>query len=251
MRYIFVFDKLILMSKSSRGDSFVHKETLKTCDYKVQDLTPSEAGLSLSQSSGDVVRAAGRRVMRRDSSRWTHAFLLVHTEEHNAYTLLARTADDKQKWMECFQEAMGNACLSEDVSNGHEFIMTTFERPTSCDNCLKLLKGLFFQGYKCSKCGKTVHKLCAPTSLACGPQLVPPALPPRPSSMQLPVHLSNGRDHSFDELNHRNSGGAGDTVDELRSPHQLDRQGSDTSSTSLIMAPPPVAGLNETEGHMG
>ncbi len=119
MRYIFIFDKLILMSKASRGDCYGHKESLKTEDYKVQDLSPAEAGLNTSQSSGDMVRAAGRRVMRRDSSRWTHAFMLVHKEEHNAYTLLARTADDKQKWMECIREAIGNVNVSEEASNGH------------------------------------------------------------------------------------------------------------------------------------
>ena len=94
VRYIFLFDKLILMSKSMRGEeNFKLKELLKVSDYKVQDVLNENS----SSNTGDVIRAAGRRViMRRDSSRWTHAFLLVHTKNMNAFTLYSRTAEEKK-----------------------------------------------------------------------------------------------------------------------------------------------------------
>jgi guanine nucleotide exchange factor VAV len=153
-RYIFLFDKIILMSKSTRGECYSYKESLKISDYKVQELAPVDGGgasgaaSGASQSSSDVVRAAGRRVMRRDSSRWTHAFLLVHVKESNAYTVFARTADDKSKWMEVLREAYATVNLSEELSSSHDFHMTTFEKPVSCSVCFKFLKGLFFQGYR-------------------------------------------------------------------------------------------------------
>ena len=31
-------------------------------------------------------------------------------------------------------------------------------RPTSCSYCYKLLKGLFFQGYRCETCNRSMHK---------------------------------------------------------------------------------------------
>ena len=74
-------------------DNYKLKELLKVSDYKVQDILNENS----SSNTGDVIRAAGRRViMRRDSSRWTHAFLLVHTKNMNAFTLYSRTAEEKK-----------------------------------------------------------------------------------------------------------------------------------------------------------
>ena len=64
-RYIFLFDKLILISKSTKDDSYKLKELLRVADYDVQELTPNEMSGHHQSSSADVVRAAGRRVMRR------------------------------------------------------------------------------------------------------------------------------------------------------------------------------------------
>ena len=68
----------------------------------------------------------------------------------------------------------------------HDANMFTFEKPISCDYCKKLLKGLFYQGYHCNKCQGSMHKECISLLSKCGSSL-PPALPPRPPSMQLPV----------------------------------------------------------------
>ncbi|XP_007423487.2 guanine nucleotide exchange factor VAV3 [Python bivittatus] len=42
----------------------------------------------------------------------------------------------------------------------HDFKMYTFTRVTSCKVCQMLLRGTFYQGYLCSKCGAGVHKEC-------------------------------------------------------------------------------------------
>ena len=51
---------------------------------------------------------------------------------------------------------MGATCVcSENTAppgaraGNHEFIMHSFETPTICDVCRKLLRGVFYQGYKC------------------------------------------------------------------------------------------------------
>ena len=233
-RYIFLFDKLILMSKTNSNDTYKLKELLRVADYNVQEISSSKDGgngSSLSITGNDVVRAAGRRVMRRDSSRWSHAFLLVHVERTNVYTIYARTLEEKAKWMEAFKEAFRNTHL-DDVYGGHDLHLSTYDKPTTCDVCFLLLKGLFYQGYKCSKCSRSVHEPCITRlTSSCGPLLEPPALPPRPSSMQLPTILQNGND-SIDD--------GKDSADELQDPIILNRC---ASNSSLVLAPglPPTA----------
>ena len=61
----------------------------------------------------------------------------------NAYTLVAKTDDDKRKWMTAIQEALHNVYPTPRYS--HDVSMCTFEEPTACQFCSKLLKGLFYQ----------------------------------------------------------------------------------------------------------
>lgn len=42
----------------------------------------------------------------------------------------------------------------------HHFELYTFTQRTKCYYCHKYLKGLLYQGYKCTNCGKSVHKKC-------------------------------------------------------------------------------------------
>ena len=79
--------------------------------------------------------------------RWTHAFMLVHFQNQNVYTFIARSLEDKDKWMAAIVEAMDNAYPNQRLSSTHEAVMHTFESSdTSCAYCGKLLKGLFYQG---------------------------------------------------------------------------------------------------------
>ena len=159
---------------------------------------------------------------RQRKKRHVRNFLLFNICERNLNYL--------QKWMEAFNVVSTNVHLGENLNNGHALDMTTFDKPTSCDVCFKLLKGLFYQGYKCSKCGRAVHQDCAIHLPFCGPLSEPPEIPPRPISFQLPSVMANG--DSLDESR--------DSADELeaRSYPHLPRQGSDGSGGSLVLAPP-------------
>eukprot|EP00096_Caligus_rogercresseyi_P015951 TRINITY_DN845_c0_g1_i12.p1 TRINITY_DN845_c0_g1~~TRINITY_DN845_c0_g1_i12.p1 ORF type:complete len:887 (+),score=303.30 TRINITY_DN845_c0_g1_i12:1138-3798(+) len=177
LRFVFVFDKVVLMCKPARGDHYSYKDSLKLADYKVQE---------------DRLRSSGSGGKESSSNRWAHSFLLVHNKNLNVYTLTARTEEDKNKWMQAVKDALDNIYpLSADSPGGggiHRALMTTLERPANCEVCYKLLKGLFYQGYHCEKCGKLMHKSCLTQSgNKCG--LGPPLLPPRPASVQLPQSL--------------------------------------------------------------
>ncbi|XP_040582225.1 protein vav isoform X3 [Lepeophtheirus salmonis] len=172
LRFVFIFDKVMLMCKPARGDHYSYKDSLKLADYKVQDERPPMSTKS-----------------RDSSNRWAHSFLLVHNKSLNAYTLTARTEEDKNKWIQAVREALDNIYpLQLTIPNNHRALMTTLERPANCEVCYKLLKGLFYQGYHCEKCGKFMHKSCLTQSgNKCG--IGPPLLPPRPVSVQLPKSL--------------------------------------------------------------
>ncbi|GCC18902.1 hypothetical protein chiPu_0020923 [Chiloscyllium punctatum] len=45
-------------------------------------------------------------------------------------------------------------------SNSHTFSMHSFERVTYCSACRMLLRGIFYQGYLCTRCGAGAHKEC-------------------------------------------------------------------------------------------
>lgn len=42
----------------------------------------------------------------------------------------------------------------------HTFVLHNYTRPTVCQFCKKLLKGIFKQGLQCKDCHYNVHKKC-------------------------------------------------------------------------------------------
>ncbi len=103
--------------------------------------------------------------------------------------MFARTEEDKKKWVGALREALSNVHPPR-LTSTHEVHMFTFDRPRCCDYCHRLLKGLFYQGYRCEKCGRAMHKECIALLAKCG-RSAPPALPPRPPSMLPTSTLAN------------------------------------------------------------
>ncbi|XP_044744616.1 serine/threonine-protein kinase D1 [Coccinella septempunctata] len=58
----------------------------------------------------------------------------------------------------------GTIWLEKDTQNQvripHTFVLHTYTRPTVCQYCKKLLKGLFKQGLQCKDCNYNAHKKC-------------------------------------------------------------------------------------------
>ncbi|XP_078285712.1 LOW QUALITY PROTEIN: guanine nucleotide exchange factor VAV3-like [Rhinoraja longicauda] len=53
-------------------------------------------------------------------------------------------------------------------SNEHSFTMHTFAQVTVCNACNMLLRGIFYQGYLCTRCGSRAHKECLGRIGICG-----------------------------------------------------------------------------------
>ncbi|XP_034948388.1 protein vav [Chelonus insularis] len=190
-RYAFVFEQAVLLCKAGRGDQYCFRETLRMDDYRLED--PS-----------------GRKVLGKDS-RWSYQWLLVHNKAYTAYTLFARTEDQKQMWIKALQDAMDNVNPAACRLTNHKFRLVTFESARSCQRCGKFLKGRIFQGYSCDVCRLAVHKQCISYSGRCVPiPPTPPLPPPLPCDRALSVKLwfvgEMGRDAAAHKLEAREDG---------------------------------------------
>ncbi|XP_052788141.1 proto-oncogene vav-like isoform X2 [Mya arenaria] len=142
-RYIFLFDKVMLMAKTRIvnkllwGDTYSFKEAIVLSEYKVD--------------TSSAIRDGQRR-----PEKWNCTFQMVKQDNSMTYTLLSKTEEIKQKWIEAIHLALDNT----QPTAGRDHIMTTFNEPKVCDICGKLLRGVFFQGYKNPKNGQCVHKEC-------------------------------------------------------------------------------------------
>lgn len=168
-RYVFVFDKVMLMCKVSGVRGYQYKEALVLSEYEL-DVNPKLS----------PVETLSKHVAK---DKWSFFFNLIRISDRAIYSFYSKTQEMKSKWVNAIQKAMDNtrpaACRSNDTN--HEFLMHTFEKASSCDHCGKLLLGLYYQGYRCRICFTSVHKKCLSTIRPCGP-----ALPPKLSNNTLP-----------------------------------------------------------------
>lgn len=147
MRYVFIFEKIMVLCKSSRNGQFIFKEYLQLNEFYVEDV-------------------CNRPILSRDS-RWSYQWVLCRKNNKDAYTLYARSIDLKNKMMKAIQDALDTLEPNTLRSTNHDFELHTFEKPVSCNRCSKFLKGLIYQGYLCKKCGISVHKECIAGSGRC------------------------------------------------------------------------------------
>uniref|UniRef100_A0A8C1BHX7 Vav guanine nucleotide exchange factor 3 n=2 Tax=Cyprinus carpio TaxID=7962 RepID=A0A8C1BHX7_CYPCA len=136
-RHIFLFDAAVIVCKR-RGDNYEMKEVIDLHSFKITNNPTSE----------------------RENRKWCHGFYLTHNQGQNGFEFFFKTKELKKKWLEQFGMALSNICPESGKSNFHEFRMHTFETTTSCSSCEMLLRGVFYQGYRCSKCGAGAHKEC-------------------------------------------------------------------------------------------
>ncbi|XP_015222470.1 guanine nucleotide exchange factor VAV2 isoform X2 [Lepisosteus oculatus] len=143
-RYIFLFDKVVIVCKR-RGYSYELKEIIELMSYKMTD---------------DPMN-------NRDIKKWSYGFYLIHLQGKHGFQFFCKTEDMKRKWMEQFEMAMSNIKPERATANHHNFQMHTFEKNTNCRACKMLLRGIFYQGYYCSKCGTGAHKECLEVITIC------------------------------------------------------------------------------------
>ncbi|XP_052737193.1 protein vav isoform X2 [Bicyclus anynana] len=158
-RYVFVFDKLMLLCKPVKDNQYSYRTGIRLAEYRVEE-------------------ACGRRTLRADA-RWTAHFYLVRRSKDATFTLYARTEDCRRKWVKTIKDAIDNLEPAGCRSTNHKFVLHTFEKPATCHHCSKFLKGRIFQGYLCSVCNACAHKDCIALTGRCGGLTAPaPPLPP-------------------------------------------------------------------------
>ncbi|XP_028300397.1 proto-oncogene vav [Gouania willdenowi] len=145
-RYAFLFDKAVIICKKKSGESFELKEIIELQHYEIRDETTGE----------------------KDNKKWSHLFLLMDCCGSCVYELFFKTKELKRKWLEQFHMALSNMCPENATANYHEFQMHCFEENTSCKACVMLLRGIFFQGYRCVRCKMAAHKECLGRLPPCG-----------------------------------------------------------------------------------
>ncbi|XP_068445087.1 proto-oncogene vav-like isoform X2 [Clinocottus analis] len=145
-RYAFLFDKAMFICKKKSGETFELKETIELQYYQIRDETTGE----------------------KDNKKWSYLFLLLDCNGRCGYDLFFKTRELKKKWLEQFEMALSNMCPDNSTANNHDFQMHCFEETASCKACSMLLRGIFYQGYRCTRCKMAAHKECLGRVLACG-----------------------------------------------------------------------------------
>ncbi|XP_038160201.1 guanine nucleotide exchange factor VAV3 isoform X2 [Cyprinodon tularosa] len=144
-RHIFLFDAAVIVCKR-RGDNYEMKEVIDLHLFKITNNPTSD----------------------KENRKWSHGFYLTHNQGQNGFEFFFKTKELKKKWLEQFGMAISNIRPENATNNFHEFRMHTFEKITSCNSCHMLLRGIFYQGYLCSKCGLGAHKECLGRFGTCG-----------------------------------------------------------------------------------
>ncbi|KAJ8263495.1 hypothetical protein COCON_G00159520, partial [Conger conger] len=166
-RYIFLFDMAVIVCKR-KGYNYELKEIIELQAYKMTD-DP--------MSNRDTKKSSGKM--------WSYSFYLIQLQGKQGFQFFSKTEEMKRKWMEQFEMAMSNVKPNRATANQHSFQMHTFEKNTSCRACRMLLRGIFYQGYYCPKCGTSAHKEClevvsickiSPHDSECGPKTSGPKM---------------------------------------------------------------------------
>ncbi|XP_014117547.1 PREDICTED: proto-oncogene vav [Pseudopodoces humilis] len=144
-RYGFLLDKALIICKR-RGDSYETKGVVELQSHQLRD-----GGLG-----------------PRDGKKWSHTFVLLDPAGLQDYELFFKTRELKKKWLEQFEMALSNIFPEHALADGHDFQMFSFEDTTSCRACQMLLRGTFYQGYRCSRCRAPAHKECLGRVGTCG-----------------------------------------------------------------------------------
>nr|XP_030694234.1 guanine nucleotide exchange factor VAV2 isoform X1 [Globicephala melas] len=167
-RYLFLFDKAVIVCKR-RGDSYELKEIIELLFHKMTD---------------DPMN-------NKDVKKWSYGFYLIHLQGKQGFQFFCKTEDMKRKWTEQFEMAIArlvwrlpfrggggnlepafppvrsNIKPDKATANQHSFQMYTFDKTTNCRACRMFLRGTFYQGYLCTKCGVGAHKECLEVTPPC------------------------------------------------------------------------------------
>jgi guanine nucleotide exchange factor VAV len=177
--YAFLFDLMIVLCHRPKWLQHRYRfcEAIKIRDHFLEPPLQQHS----SSSSQDVFVL--RLFSRVDARRVT-------------LTLVTRTQAEREAWFNALLTAMDTVNPSENSQQGHVIQLTTFADPMDCFQCGKLLRGRFFQGYRCLRCQACMHKTCLAdcTCLEVGAPLK------KTNSLMLPTALPDNLERSNSTL---------------------------------------------------
>nr|XP_046912795.1 protein vav-1-like [Dermatophagoides farinae] len=150
-RYIFIFDKVMLMCKTIRNlqrIQYSYKDCIVLEEYKLEDMSTCSPISKLTKN-------------------WSSGWSLIHCRTKQPYTFFVKNEEIKRKWMEAIERAQDNVRPRQLNQTDHHLALATVLPATCCVSCHKLLKGTWFQGYQCYVCNVAVHKSCITTVRSC------------------------------------------------------------------------------------
>ncbi|KAI2808079.1 Guanine nucleotide exchange factor vav2 [Blomia tropicalis] len=143
-RYVFVFDKVVLMCKALRGLQYSYKEAIILEEFKIEEI-------------------CAQSPISKLTKQWSHGWALVHVRTKQMFTFY----DAKRKWLESIERAQDNVRPKDLLRTNHRFQMSNVPQGEYCMCCEKLLRGTWYQGYHCSVCNVFVHKTCLASVKSC------------------------------------------------------------------------------------
>ncbi|XP_018610306.2 proto-oncogene vav-like isoform X2 [Scleropages formosus] len=167
-RYAFLFDKAILVCKRKSGDNMELKDLI---ELKICHLT---------NETDDK---------NEKDKKWCHTFCLVNARRQPIFDLYFKTKELKKKWLEQFHMAFSNMSPENRTANNHDFIMHTFDGTMSCKACHMLLRGIFFQGYRCTRCSAAAHKECLSRVPSCRKNSESSGMPRKRENKRTPPNM--------------------------------------------------------------
>ncbi|KAK0405571.1 hypothetical protein QR680_018064 [Steinernema hermaphroditum] len=180
-RYIFIFDKVMLVCKVQRNSQYSYKSAHVLKDYMV-----------------DMENENNNRfntLTRKFGTAGNYPILLIPHTIHNSkhsengaqnreqIQLSCKTMNQRHSWIQAFETAHEHVMPREARANHHKVSYMTFDPPATCTICRKLLHGLYFQGYLCEVCGGTFHRQCLKYTCAGGRSHSTPGLKHRSSDL--------------------------------------------------------------------
>ncbi|XP_031429821.1 serine/threonine-protein kinase D2 [Clupea harengus] len=124
--------------------SGARKRRLSTTSLTSQSLTSQSMRLSTTESLSTV-----------SSSTASEETSLVRS-----HTQMPRTPSEARRFYTCRPVQLDKMLMSK-VKVPHTFAVHSYTRPTVCQYCKRLLRGLFRQGLQCKDCKFNCHKRCA------------------------------------------------------------------------------------------
>ncbi|KAI6174130.1 hypothetical protein M3Y98_01156500 [Aphelenchoides besseyi] len=180
-RYVFLFDKVLMICKSNYGQTGEMKKTYPVSSLQIVE---TERETQLSRSTSTLTR-------KLTNSLFDYISLTVRVQDCSGQPqsylhFVFQRMSQRDLWRKAIEGAIDRCNPVAARRHRHDVVYSSYQIPTHCDVCHKLLLGLFYQGYHCRLCKKNIHYKC----LGLGNTLCPQ----RPSGL-LNRSNSNGTTH--------------------------------------------------------